>query len=115
MRTQGDFYFGEETATSPIILRPTRGESMRYGQQNIHIIDFPGEYDIDGHIVQCFATGDNLHYIFTIEDQRFALLQDTAILTKESFEKIDTWIVRYPSIKDELERKEMEGKVEVIS
>jgi hypothetical protein len=88
---------------------------MRYGQQDISVVDFPGEYDIRGHVVTCYATDDQLHYIITADDTRYAIIQNAGVISKETFDQIDVRVVTDEALKIEIERQELEGKVKLIS
>jgi hypothetical protein len=87
---------------------------MRYEQQNRHIIDFPGNYDIDGYHIECVATGDDLHYVMSIDDERVALVQNVQAVEHDAIENIDNRLITDPYIKDYLERQEIEGTITVI-
>ena len=90
---------------------------MRYETEVSHakIIDFPGEYDVDGISIICFEADKKLSYIFTLGEERVALLQNAAPLEIISFDGIQTWLCMNESIKDEIERLEMEGEIQMIS
>jgi hypothetical protein len=88
---------------------------MKYGQQDITFVDFPGEYDIHGHAVICYATDELLHYIISVDDKRYAIIQDSFVIQKEDFEHIDIWVVTDESIKREIERQELEGSIQLMS
>jgi hypothetical protein len=88
---------------------------MRYGQQDISVVDFPGEYDIRGHAVTCYATDNLLHYIINVDDTRYAIIQDAGVISKETFDQIDVRVVVDEDLKIEIERQELEGKVQLIS
>lgn len=114
MRSNETYYFGDESPATKIILRPRMWASMRYEQQNRHIIDFPGNYDIDGYHIECVATGDDLHYVMSIDDERVALVQNVQAVEHDAIENIDNRLITDPYIQDYLERQEIEGTITVI-
>lgn len=129
MRTLWEFIFSENKHSDNITLSPRKGASMRYwnfqwkfqsdenssyGQQDITFVDFPGEYDIHGHIVLCYATDDLLHYIVTVDSKRYAIIQNSEVIGKENFDQIDIWVVADVSIQAEIERQELEGIVQLM-
>jgi hypothetical protein len=88
---------------------------MKYGQQDITYVDFPGEYDIHGHAVIAYATEELLHYIISVDDKRYAIIQDAVVIQKEDFEHIDIWVVSDEDVKREIERQELEGEIKLMS
>lgn len=114
MRSIWEFCFSESNNTNNITLSPHKGPAMRYGAHDITFVDYPGEYDIHGHNVICYATDALLHYIIVVDDLRYAIIQDILVLQKNSFDQIDVWVVSDESIQKEVERQELEWKITLM-
>lgn len=110
----GKIFFGEEE-TAKITLRLTKWEEMRYDDKATHIIDFPGEYDVSDVSIICFEADKKLSYILVLGKERIALLQNAAAMEVTSFDHIDTWLCMDESVKEEVERLEMEGEIRMMA
>jgi hypothetical protein len=64
--------FNPHTVISGIInLQATSGEEMAYDRENLLSIDFPGEYDIGGSLINVYkGTNDKLNYLIVNETGR---------------------------------------------
>jgi len=92
----------------------TKWPQMTYGKNEERVIDFPGEYDIASTWVTCFEADDALHYITHVGNEKVAILQNSAALEVRWFDAIDTWVCIDPSIKNEIERLEMDGDIVIF-
>lgn len=106
------FFWLEEIAK--VSLRLVKWEEMRYGKTQTNIVEFPWEYDIEWVSVICFEADKKLSYVITWDENRIALLQNAAALEVASFERIDTWLCMDQSVKEEVERLEMDGEIQLL-
>ena len=97
-----------------IVLRFEKWDAMRYGKNDTNIVEFPWEYDIKDISIACFEADKKLSYVIGLADQRIALLQNPAALEVASFDKIDTRLCLDDTVKEEVERLEMEGEIGVL-
>lgn len=98
-----------------INLSPRKGEKMRYGETSLVYIDFPGEYDIADQSIVCYEAGDLLHYQLIIDNESIILLQNPALLEKESLSDISTRVCIDTKCKEAIERDELEGEIIVLN
>lgn len=87
---------------------------MRYERTTLQLVDFPGEYDIAGNTVICFDAGGYLHYQLHTEKGVLVLIQDVALLEKETLTDVDIWLCTNEKAKDAIERNELEGEIIVM-
>ncbi len=97
-----------------INLMLTKGDAMRYDLSKNKVVDFPGEYDIEGYGIVCFDAGDSLHYQLIIEDEVVVIIQDPALLEKESLGDVDTRLCTSEACKEAIERDELEGNIIIM-
>jgi hypothetical protein len=108
------FLFTDIPQDNAINLAVTKWPAMRYDNSVVKLVDFPGEYDIDGHTIVCFDAWGYLHYQIITEKWVIVLMQDTALLEKETLADVDIWLCTNQKAKDAIERDELEGEVIVM-
>ncbi len=87
---------------------------MRYDTTTAKLVDFPGEYDIDEQSIVCFDAWWYLHYQLITEKGVIILMQDVALLEKETLADVDVWLCTNQKAKDAIERDELEGQIVVM-
>jgi hypothetical protein len=97
-----------------INLSPTKWAAMRYDQTLLSFIDFPGEYDIQDHGIVCYDAWGYLHYQLITDDGIIVLIQDPALLEKETIGEVETWLCTSEKTKDAIERDELEWTIIVM-
>lgn len=95
-----------------INLAKTIGEDMRYQKFDYALIDYPGEYDIDGITIQCFlGKNDLLNYLIAYNNKRIAVLQSPDVLENTTdFAVAQEWIYTDDAVLAKLEQLEVEGE-----
>ena len=85
---------------------------MRYQKIDYAIVDYPGEYDIQGVTIQCFlGKNDLLNYLIVYGNKRIALLQSLDILESTAdFAVAQEWIYTDDAVLAKLEQLEVEGE-----
>lgn len=80
-------FFGDMNQTGLINLKSHQGEVMHYGANIDKLVEYPGEYDIDGIMIQVMmdASTKELNYVITTEDKKIAIIQTAKILDKGEF------------------------------
>lgn len=91
-----------------------KGEIMRYGKNAQRVIDFPGEYEMEGIPVTCFDAGGELHFLLRREDEQIAIVRNISVLEKESFDGIHQWVCKDKACHDAVENLELTGTITVL-
>ena len=108
------FLFTDVPQDNAINLAITKWPAMRYDSSVVKLVDFPGEYDIDGHTIICFDAGGYLHYQLITDKWVIVLMQDVALLEKETLADVDVRLCTDQKAKDAIERDELEGTIVVM-
>lgn len=108
------FLFTDTPQENVINLAVVKWPAMRYDSTVVRLVDFPWEYDIDGHTIICFEAGGYLHYQVVTEKGVFVLMQDVALLEKETLADVDFRLCTDQKAKDAIERDELEGEIIVM-
>lgn len=103
------FLFTDTPQDDAINLAVVKWPGMRYDSSIAKLVDFPGEYDIDGHTIICFDAWGYLHYQLVTEKWVIVVIQDVALLEKETLADVDVWLCTNQKAKDAIERDELEG------
>ena len=84
---------------------------MAYDRGNLLSIDFPGEYDIGGTLINAYVgNGDKLNYVIIDEDERFGIIQSPEVLELDEVCDMDLWIFTDEAVSKKLDQLEMEGE-----
>jgi len=90
-----------------IQLITTKWPAMRYGTNNNHIIDFPGEYDVNGENIRCWEANRKLSFLVRSWKKSLAILSNKEVLDVWSYDDVDEFYCVDQSIIDEIERMDM--------
>ena len=75
------------------------------------IVEYPGEYDIDGVFIRSFWSKDGkLNYIITINNKTIGLVQSAKILEEDDVRSWDAWLYLDDAVEKKLEQLELEWK-----
>ena len=97
-----------------IQLLPTQWDAVKY-DKTLNIINFPGEYDIQGISLTARSDQDGtMHYAYTTNGKKTIILQNTAGLDSEHASRADKRYLTDPSLAEVLSRRELEGAVETL-
>jgi len=108
------FLFTDTPQDDSINLAVTKWPAMRYDNSVVKLVDFPGEYDIDGKSIVCFDAWGYLHYQVITEKGVIIIIQDVALLEKETLADVDIRLCTNQKAKDAIERDELEGQIIVM-
>ncbi|HRU50354.1 MAG TPA: hypothetical protein P5155_02510 [Candidatus Absconditabacterales bacterium] len=87
------------------------GEDIVIEKLAYSIIEYPGEYDIDGIFIKSFGSKDGkLNYVFTINNKTIGLIQSPKILEEDDIRSLDAWLYLDDAVEKKLEQLELEGK-----
>lgn len=75
------------------------------------IVEYPGEYDIDGIFIKVYVAKDNkLNYVFTLNNKKIWLIQSPKILEVDGINSMDAWIYLDDSVENKIDQLELEWK-----
>lgn len=79
------------------------------------MIDFPGEYDIDGVLVDALLTDDDgMHYVFQLPKKKYVIVNKKGVLKDMDTNKVDSFFSTNPKMQEILEKLEYEGDFELL-
>lgn len=88
------------------------GEDVKYGQPNIHYIDYPGEYQQDSMIIICVMSKDNkLNYVIKSLNNTFAFVQDSKAVNADSFEGVTDVIAYGENVWTQLQKLDLQCNI----
>ncbi len=84
-------------------------ENLFYEKMPFKLIDFPGEYDIDGILIKAYLWKQNkLSFVFVLNNKRHAIIQTTDVLNNEEVGDMATWLYTDDKIADKINHMELE-------
>ncbi|MEI6426050.1 MAG: hypothetical protein WCO66_01720 [Candidatus Absconditabacteria bacterium] len=110
---ENKFLFGNEAADAAYINLATHlGEEMRYTKSDIKLIDYPGEYDIQGITLQCFLGNQNkLNYLINYNGEIFSIIQSPDVLENNTdLATTQTWFYTADNVAEKIDQLELEGE-----
>lgn len=104
------FYAFENPNPAYINLAQTLGEDMRYEKLDYELVDYPGEYDIQGIKIQCFL-GENqkLNYVIDLQEKKVAIVQSADVLELDEVGSVRFWLYTDDKIAAKMDQLELEG------
>jgi hypothetical protein len=116
--TENGTYLGEHIIFSPqtivpgIINLPAEvGEEMAYDRGNLLCLNFPGEYDISGTLINVYlGINGKLNYLIVNEKMRCGIIQSPDVLESDEVCDMETWIFSDDAVGKKLDQVEMEGE-----
>ena len=92
---------------------------MRYEKLDYQLIDYPGEYDIDGIGIQCFLGADQkLNYVIDLPSKRIGIIQSADVLDLDEVGNVNFRLYTEDKIANKIDQLELEGekqKLEIVS
>ena len=110
---ENKFVFGNEASDPAYINLATHiGADMRYKKPDAELIDFPGEYDIQGITIQCFlGSQDKLNYLINYQGENFAIIQSPDVLENNTdLATTQTWFYTADNVAEKIDQLELEGE-----
>lgn len=105
------FLFGNEHLNPKYINLATHiGEDMRYQKVGAELVDFPGEYDINGVSIQCFLGNQNkLNYLINHKNDTFAIIQSADVLENNTdLATAKVWLYTTDNVLEKIDQLELE-------
>lgn len=108
------FCFTDKTSRQGeyVTLSLSCGQDVKYGQPDIHYIDYPGEYQQDSMIIICIMSKDNkLNYVIKSLDNTFAFVQDSKAVNADSFEGVTDVIAYGENVWTQLQKLDLQCNI----
>jgi len=104
--------FGFETPdTKHINLAMEPGDDMRYETLEYALVDYPGEYDIQWIIIECFLGANNkLNYVISIDDKKIGIIQSADVLDLNEVGDVKFRLYQDDKILQKIDQLELEGE-----
>jgi hypothetical protein len=84
---------------------------MRYDKLEYALVDYPGEYDIQGIGIECFLGANNkLNYVVTINDKKIGIIQSPDILDLDEVGEVKVRLYQDDKIANKMDQLEFEGE-----
>ena len=102
--------FAFETADKKYInLASEPGDDMRYDTFDYELVDYPGEYDIQGIGIECFLGANNkLNYIVHFENKTIGIIQSADVLDLDEVGEVNFWLYQDDKIANKIDQLELE-------
>lgn len=105
------FYGYQAPNKKYINLAQTMGDDMRYDKLDYQLIDYPGEYDIQGIGIQCFLGADQkLNYVIDLPSKRIGLIQSLDVLDLDEVGNVSFRLYTDDRIANKIDQLELEGE-----
>ncbi len=107
---EGKLFFGFETPNSTYInLASEPGDDMRYETLEYHLVDYPGEYDINGIGIKCFlGTNNKLNYVITMDTTKIGIIQSLDVLDLDEMGEVQYRLYQDDVIAQKIDQLELE-------
>ncbi len=102
--------FGFETADPKYVnLALEPGDDMRYEKLEYALVDYPGEYDIQWIVIDCFLGANNkLNYIITLDTKKIWIIQSADVLDLDEVGEVNIWLYQDDKIANKIDQLELE-------
>ena len=102
--------FGFEKADPKYInLALEPGSDMRYEKLDYALVDYPGEYDIQGIGIECFLGANNkLNYILHLDNKKVGLIQSADVLDLDEVGEVNFRLYQDDKIANKIDQLELE-------
>jgi len=81
----------------------------RYKNLPYNLIDYPGEYDIQGISIHCFlGKWDKLNYVIDMDNKKTWIFQSPEVLENEEVGEVNTWLYTSDSVANKIDQLELE-------
>jgi len=108
----GKFVFGAMTPDKKLInLSAVIWVDTRYKNLDYQLIDYPGEYDIQGIGIKCFlGKGDKLNYVIDLDKKRIWIFQSPEVLENDEVGAIAERYYTDDRVAKKIDQMELEGE-----
>jgi len=104
--------FGFETPNPKYVnLALEPGDDMRYEKLEYALVDYPGEYDIQWIVIDCFLGANNkLNYIITMDNKKIGIIQSADVLDLDEVGEVNIRLYQDDKIANKIDQLELEGE-----
>lgn len=82
---------------------------MRYEKLDYALVDYPGEYDIQGIGIECFLGQNNkLNYIIHLENKKIGIIQSVEVLDLSEVGEVNFRLYQDDKIANKMDQLELE-------
>ena len=108
----GKFLFAALTPDKKLInLSAVLGTDTRYQKLDYQLVDYPGEYDIQGISIKCFlGKGDKLNYVIDLDKKRIWIFQSPEVLENDEVGVITERLYTDDRVAKKIDQLELEGE-----
>ena len=105
------FYGYTEPNKKYINLSQIMGADMRYEKLDYALVDYPGEYDINGIGIQCFLGADQkLNYVIELPSKKVGIIQSPDVLELDEVGNVNFRLYTEDKILNKIDQLELEGE-----
>jgi len=85
------------------------GDDMRYEKLDYALVDYPGEYDIQWIVIDCFLGSNNkLNYIVTLNSKKIWIIQSVDVLDLNEVGEVQYRLYQDDKIANKIDQLELE-------
>lgn len=100
-------------ATEPnkklINLASTIWADTRYKSLDYTLVDYPGEYDVSGVVINCYmGKWDKLNYVVSLEKKKIWIFQSPEVIENEDIWTVNEWLYTDDKISEKIDQLELE-------
>jgi hypothetical protein len=82
---------------------------MRYEKLEYALVDYPGEYDIQGIGIECFLGANNkLNYVIHLENKTVGIIQSPDVLELDEVGEVNFRLYQDDKIANKIDQLELE-------
>lgn len=106
------FIFGASEPDKTLInLASVIGTDTRYTKLDYQLIDYPGEYDIQGISIKCFiGKGDKLNYVIDMDKKKIWIFQSPEVLENDEVGVVSERLYTDDRVAKKIDQLELEGE-----
>lgn len=106
---------GQAPSSASLTLRLVQGPAVVY-DKTASVIDYPGEYELSGYIVQSWVDATwMMNYAIRYGQKKIFFVQSAQWLDNDVVTNGDIWYVTNTAMKDLIERRELEWDVVLLA
>ena len=106
----------EHPDTKYINLALDLGSDMRYEKLDYALVDYPGEYDIQDTLVECYLGANNkLNYVIHLGAKTIAVIQSPDVLDLDEVGDMTCRLYQDDAIANKIDQLELEGEKQKLT
>jgi len=92
------------------------GEDITNQKLPYSMVEFPGEYDINGVLIKALIWKDGkLNYLLNLKNKKIAIIQNPKILEEDEVGSMDYWLYLDENVERKIDQLELEWKTIKLS